>query len=598
MEQIEQQIINLREKLQYWEYLYYLKNSPEVPDIEYDLVMAELRLLESKRPDLLTVDSPSQRVGGKVQNKFFQVRHKVPMLSLDNIFDKSGFMIFDQRLRNRLKSNNDIVYCCELKLDGLAVSILYNRGVLVRAATRGDGNTGENITANIRTISTIPLRLKNDDNLPRLIEIRGEVFMSKTGFMQLNTRSKKEGNKLFANPRNAAAGSLRQLDPAITACRPLMFYCYGVGLVTPNVLSDSHWEQLQQFKNWGIPISTYSSRCTGSTEVLDFYQKVNNNRSSFGFDIDGVVIKVDSLRLQHHLGFITRAPRWAIAYKLPAQEQLTQIKKVEFQVGRTGIITPVARLNPILVSGAIVSNATLHNINEVKRLGIMIGDTVIVRRSGNVIPQIIGIVSSKRPENALQIVFPSQCPICCSKLEHSNIMLRCPAGLVCAAQRKEAIKRFVSRLAMNIDGIGDKIINQLVNSNLVTNPADLFRLNADILMNLERIGPILANKLLHSLKKSKKTTLARFLYALGICEVGYATAVNIAASYNTLDILITADIKSLKAISNIGPVVATNVYNFFTKSYNLNVIQDLLSPPIGIRCYKSKPAYLEHCKKK
>ncbi|WP_083172400.1 NAD-dependent DNA ligase LigA [secondary endosymbiont of Trabutina mannipara] len=589
MEKIEQHIIKLREKLQHWEYLYYLENYPEVPDIEYDIVMEELRYLEYKRPDLLTIDSPSQRVGVKVTNKFGKVHHEVPMLSLDNVFDNSGFLRFDNRLRKRLKYNNDIVYCCELKLDGLAVSIIYDSGVLVQAATRGDGNTGENITANIRTISTIPLSLKNYDNWPSLIEIRGEVFMSQAGFLQLNTMAKKEGSKLFSNPRNAAAGSLRQLDPAITACRPLIFNCYGVGLVKEGVLlSDSHWELLQQLKAWGIPVSNYSRRCIGSAEVLDFYQKANKNRSLFGFDIDGVVIKVDSLLLQQRLGFISRAPRWAIAYKLPAHEQLTKVQKVDFQVGRTGIITPVARLKPVLVSGAIVSNATLHNINEVKRLGIMIGDTVVVRRAGNVIPQIIGIVSFKRPKKALQVIFPSQCPICGSKIEHieGNALLRCSAGLFCAAQRKEAIKRFVSRLAMDIEGMGDKIIDQLVKRHLVKTPADLFRLNEDILIKLERIGPKSAKKLLQSLKISKKTTLARFIYALGIYEVGEATAANLAASYKTLDALITADLDSLK--ENIGKIVATHVCNFFKKSYNLNVIQDLLNPPICISISEKK----------
>ncbi|KYP97795.1 NAD-dependent DNA ligase LigA, partial [Sodalis-like endosymbiont of Proechinophthirus fluctus] len=397
MEQIEQQILQLREQLRHWEYLYYVESAPEVPDSEYDRVMAELSKLEAKRPDLLTTDSPSQRVGGQVLNSFSQVCHEVPMLSLDNVFEENGFLAFDKRVRDRLKRENDMTYCCELKLDGLAVSLLYENGELVRAATRGDGTTGEDITANVWTIRTIPLRLKDNGNLPYLLEIRGEVFMSEAGFQRLNETAKREGSKVFANPRNAAAGSLRQLDPAITAKRPLTFYCYGAGLLEDGALPESHWERLQQFKAWGVPVSAYVRRCTGSAAVLEFYQQVYEARSTLGFDIDGVVIKVDSLALQQRLGFVARAPRWAIAYKFPAQEQLTQVRDVKFQVGRTGVITPVARLKPVLVSGAMVSNATLHNTDEVERLGLMIGDTVIVRRAGDVIPQIVGVVSSERP---------------------------------------------------------------------------------------------------------------------------------------------------------------------------------------------------------
>ncbi|MFT4464292.1 MAG: NAD-dependent DNA ligase LigA [Sodalis sp. (in: enterobacteria)] len=584
MEQIEQQILRLREQLRHWEYLYYVESAPEVPDSEYDRVMAELRELEAKRPDLLTADSPSQRVGGQAQNSFGQVRHEVPMLSLDNVFEEPGFLAFDKRVRDRLKRDDDMTYCCELKLDGLAVSLLYENGELVRAATRGDGTTGEDITANVRTIRTIPLRLKDNGNLPRLLEIRGEVFMSEAGFQRLNETAKREGGKVFANPRNAAAGSLRQLDPAITAKRPLTFYCYGVGLLEDGALPESHWERLLQFKAWGVPVSDRVRRCTGSAAVLEFYQHVHEARSTLGFDIDGVVIKVDSLALQQRLGFVARAPRWAIAYKFPAQEQLTRVRDVEFQVGRTGAITPVARLEPVLVSGAMVSNATLHNADEVERLGLMIGDTVIVRRAGDVIPQIVGVVSSERPEDARPVAFPSQCPVCGSDVERveGEAVLRCTAGLVCAAQRKEALKHFVSRRAMDIDGMGDKIIDQLVERELVKTPADLFRLTKEILTWLERMGPKSAQNLLDALEKAKQTTFARFLYALGIREVGEATAANLAAAYGTLDALTAADIDSLTGVQDIGKIVATHMRNFFEESHNLEVIRELLSPTIGI----------------
>lgn len=584
MKQIKQHILRLREQLRHWEYLYYVENAPEVPDSEYDRVIAMLRELEARRPDLLTVDSPTQRVGGQAQSSFSQVRHEVPMLSLNNVFEEPGFLMFDKRVRDRLKRDDDMTYCCELKLDGLAVSLLYENGSLVRASTRGDGTTGEYITANVRTIRTIPLRLKKHSNLPRLLEIRGEVFMSEVGFLHLNEIAKREGSKVFANPRNAAAGSLRQLDPSITARRPLFFYCYGVGQLEDGELPESHWERLQQFKAWGVPICDCIRRCTGNEEVLDYYRQVHDARPSFGFDIDGIVIKVDSLALQQQLGSVARAPRWAIAYKFPAQEKMTQVLEVEFQVGRTGAITPVARLEPVLVSGIMVSNATLHNVDEIKRLGLMIGDMVIVRRAGDVIPQIIGVVSTERPEDAQPVAFPQQCPVCSSDVEQvgGEAVLRCTAGLVCSAQRKEALKHFVSRRAMDIDGMGDKIINQLVKRKLVKTPADLFRLDDKTLACLDRMGAKSVQNLLVALEKAKQTTFARFLYALGIREVGEATVANLIAAYGTLESLIAANIDSLTSVQDIGNVVATHVHNFFKESHNLEMIQDLLSPAIGI----------------
>ncbi len=585
MEQINQRIDELRGLLRRYEYRYHVMDDPEVPDAEYDRLMAELRGLETQHPDLLTADSPTQRVGGAPRAAFNQIRHEVPMLSLDNVFDETGFLAFDKRVRDRLKSDDDLLFCCELKLDGLAVSLLYENGELVRAATRGDGTTGEDITSNVRTIRTIPLRLRDGaGDVPHRLEIRGEVFMSEAGFVRLNETARREGGKVFANPRNAAAGSLRQLDPSITAKRPLTFFCYGVGLLEGGELPGSHWERLQLFKSWGVPVSNRITRCTGAEQVLDFYRHIQAERPALGFDIDGVVIKVDSLALQQRLGFVARAPRWAIAYKFPAQEQMTRVRDVEFQVGRTGAVTPVARLEPVLVSGAMVSNATLHNADEIERLGLQIGDTVIIRRAGDVIPQVVGVVLEQRPADARPIVFPDHCPVCGSDVERveGEAVVRCTAGLVCAAQRKEALKHFVSRRALDVDGMGDKIIDQLVERELVKTPADLFRLNKETLTRLERMGPKSAQNLLAALDTAKQTTFARFLYALGIREVGEATAANLAAEFKTLEALYAADIDALVSVQDIGKVVAAHVRNFLEEQHNLDVIAELVSPEIGI----------------
>ncbi|TCL07103.1 NAD-dependent DNA ligase LigA [Sodalis ligni] len=585
MEQIDQKINALRAQLRHHEYQYHVLDAPEVPDAEYDRLMAELRELETQHPELLTADSPTQRVGGAPLTAFSQVRHEVPMLSLDNVFDEESFLAFNKRVMDRLRSDDDLTFCCELKLDGLAVSLLYENGELVRAATRGDGTTGEDITSNVRTIRTIPLRLRDGNGaIPRRLEIRGEVFMSEDGFRKLNETAAREGGKVFANPRNAAAGSLRQLDPSITAKRPLTFFCYGVGLLEEGELPGSHWERLQLFKTWGVPVSNRIERCTGSGQVLDFYRRIQAERSSLGFDIDGVVIKVDSMALQQRLGFVARAPRWAIAYKFPAQEQMTRVRDVEFQVGRTGAITPVARLEPVLVSGAMVSNATLHNADEIERLGVRIGDTVIIRRAGDVIPQVVGVVLDRRPADARPVVFPTHCPVCGSDVERveGEAAARCTAGLVCGAQRKESLKHFVSRRALDVDGMGDKIIDQLVERELVKTPADLFRLGKESLARLERMGPKSAQNLVEALETAKQTTFARFLYALGIREVGETTAVSLAAEFKTLDALYAADIEDLVAVQDIGPIVAAHVRNFFEEQHNLDVIAELIGPEIGI----------------
>ena len=576
MESIIQQINQLRTSLRHHEHLYHVLDAPEIPDAEYDRLMQQLRSLEAQHPELITHDSPTQRVGAAPLDAFEQVRHEVPMLSLDNVFDEDSYLAFDKRVHDRLKRAEPLTFCCELKLDGLAVSLLYENGELVRAATRGDGTTGENITANVRTIRAIPLRL-HGENIPQRVEVRGEVFMPQAGFEQLNEEARRKGGKIFANPRNAAAGSLRQLDPRITAKRPLMFFCYGVGLLDGGDLPRSHIQRLMQFKAWGLPVSNRVKLCTGSDEVIAFYRQVEQDRTSLGFDIDGVVIKVDSLDLQEQLGFVARAPRWATAFKFQAQEQITQVRDVEFQVGRTGAITPVARLEPVQVAGVIVSNATLHNADEIERLGIRIGDTVIIRRAGDVIPQVVGVVMEQRPQDTKEIVFPEHCPVCGSDIERveGEAVARCTGGLFCAAQRKEALKHFVSRRALDVDGMGDKIIEQLVEKQYVENLADLFELTAGKLTGLDRMGPKSAQNLIAALEKAKQTTFARFLYALGIREVGEATAANLAAHFCNLENLRAADIDALKSVPDVGEVVARHVRNFLSEEHNQKVIAAL-----------------------
>ncbi|MDC9589607.1 NAD-dependent DNA ligase LigA [Xenorhabdus sp. XENO-10] len=582
MENIIQKINELKTTLRHHEYLYHVMDAPEIPDAEYDRLMRELKALEEQHPVLITADSPTQRVGAAPLTAFEQVRHVIPMLSLDNVFDEESYLAFDKRVRDRLKDSQDLVFCCELKLDGLAVSLLYENGELVQAATRGDGTTGENITANVRTICAIPLRLKGD-NIPARVEIRGEVFMKQGGFEKLNEEARRTGNKVFANPRNAAAGSLRQLDPRITAKRPLTFYCYGVGVLEGGELPASHYERLIQFKRWGLPVSDKMKLCQGTQQVMDFYHDIEQQRPTLGFDIDGVVIKVDSLGLQERLGFVARAPRWATAFKFPAQEQMTIVRDVEFQVGRTGAITPVARLEPVLVAGVTVSNATLHNADEIERLGLLIGDSVVIRRAGDVIPQVVGVVYESRPAETQAVIFPEHCPVCGSDIERveGEAVARCTGGLFCGAQRKEALKHFVSRRAMDVDGMGEKIIEQLVDKEYVKTPADLFRLTAGKLTGLERMGPKSAQNVIAALDKSKKTTFARFIYSLGIREVGEATAANLVSHFGTLEKLRAADIEALIAVQDVGGVVASHVVNFFSEPHNQVVIDDLVDN-IGI----------------
>lgn len=583
MESLKQRLIQLCNELRHHEHLYHVLDAPEIPDAEYDRLMRELRDIESAHPEWITDDSPTQRVGAKPLAAFEQVTHEVPMLSLDNVFDEPSYLAFDKRVRDRLKNEEEITYCCELKLDGLAVSLLYEDGRLVQAATRGDGTTGENITSNVRTIGAIPLRLTGDD-IPSRVEVRGEVFMPQAGFEKLNDHARRNHEKVFANPRNAAAGSLRQLDPRITAKRPLMFYCYGVGVISGGDLPSSHWQRLMKFKQWGLPVSDRIKLCTGSQQVLDFYHQVQKDRPGLGFDIDGVVIKVDDLALQESLGFVAKSPRWATAFKFPAQEEMTVVRDVEFQVGRTGAITPVARLEPVTVAGVTVSNATLHNADEIARLGLCIGDTVMIRRAGDVIPQVVGVIASKRPSGAKEIVFPTECPVCHSAIEkvEGEAVARCSGGLVCGAQRKESLKHFVSRRAMDVEGMGDKIIEQLVDKEYVHTPADLFRLSIGVLTRLERMGPKSAQNLIEALDKAKSTTFARFLFGLGIREVGETTASNLASHFGSLEALQAADIDTLKTVPDVGDVVAKHTFNFLREEHNQKIIAELVGPEIGI----------------
>ncbi|EGQ8517282.1 NAD-dependent DNA ligase LigA [Vibrio parahaemolyticus] len=576
-ESVHQRLEELKESLHYHAVRYYVEDNPEIPDAEYDRLMRELLEIEAQHPDLVTVDSPSQRVGGKPLSEFSQVTHEVPMLSLDNAFDDSELDSFHKRAQDRIGGESIKQYCCEPKLDGLAVSLLYENGILVQAATRGDGTTGENITENVRTINAIPLKLRGDD-WPARLEVRGEVFMPKAGFEKLNELARQKGEKVFVNPRNAAAGSLRQLDSRITASRPLSFYAYSVGVVQGADLAASHYERFLQIKSWGLPMCPETKRVDSLADVKTYYQDILQRRDALPYEIDGVVIKIDDIAVQERLGFVARAPRWAIAYKFPAQEEITTLNEVEFQVGRTGAITPVAKLEPVFVGGVTVSNATLHNADEIERLQVKIGDQVVIRRAGDVIPQVVSVIKERRPETARDIIFPTQCPVCGSHVERieGEAVTRCTGGLVCQAQRKQALKHFVSRKALDVDGLGDKVIEQLVDREMVETPADLFKLSAGVLTVLDRMGPKSAQNIVNALEKSKLTTLPRFLYSLGIREVGEATAANLAQHFKSLEAIQAATEEQLIAVQDIGVVVAKHITTFFEEEQNQAVVQDLL----------------------
>ena len=587
---LQQQIDTLRHDLRRYEYEYHVLDNPTIPDAEYDRLFHQLKALEAAHPELITADSPTQRVGAKPLSGFAQIRHEIPMLSLDNAFSDEEFYAFVKRIEDRLICLPEpLTFCCEPKLDGLAVSILYVNGVLTQAATRGDGTTGEDITANIRTIRNIPLQLLMD-NPPARLEVRGEVFMPHAGFERLNQLALEKGEKTFANPRNAAAGSLRQLDPKITSKRPLVLNAYSIGIAEEVDLPNTHYDRLQWLKSIGIPVNPEIRLCNGTDEVLDFYRDIQNKRSSLGYDIDGTVLKINDIALQEKLGFISKAPRWAIAYKFPAQEELTRLNDVEFQVGRTGAITPVAKLEPVFVAGVTVSNATLHNGDEIERLDIAIGDTVVIRRAGDVIPQIIGVLHDRRPADARPIIFPKTCPVCDSAIVRieGEAVARCTGGLFCAAQRKEALKHFVSRKAMDIDGVGGKLIEQLVDRELVHTPADLFKLDLTTLTRLERMGTKSAENALASLEKAKNTTLARFIFALGIREVGEATALNLANHFKTLEALQNADLEALQQVPDVGEVVANRILAFWHEPHNVAVVNDLIAQGVHWETVETK----------
>lgn len=567
----------LKESLNYHNYRYYVLDDPQIPDSEYDRMMQQLQAIEAEHPDWVSADSPSQRVGAQPMAAFKQVTHQLPMLSLDNAFNETDMRDFYQRVQNLLKSDQPVEFACEPKLDGIAVSLMYRQGLLVQAATRGDGTTGEDITANVRTIRSVPLKLQGQ-GFPSRLEVRGEIYMPKAGFEALNEAARAAGEKVFVNPRNAAAGSLRQLDARITAKRPLEFCCYSVGVVEGNSLPRRHTEVLQQLQQWGFRINPEMAAVQGIDACLDYYQRLAAKRDSLAYDIDGIVFKVNDRQLQEQLGYVARAPRWAIAHKFPAQEEMTELLEVEFQVGRTGSITPVARLKPVFVGGVTVSNATLHNRDEIERLGVMVGDTVVVRRAGDVIPQVVSVVVAKRPANARPIAFPDACPVCQSPLMQSpgEAVVRCTGGLLCPAQVKEGIKHFASRKALDIDGLGDKLVEQLVDEGLIQSAADLFTLDQAQLAGLPRMGEKSARKLLNALEASKHTTLARFIYGLGIREVGETTARTLAQHFGSLEAIMSASDEALLAVPDIGPVSAASIRQFFAQPKHRAQIQQLL----------------------
>lgn len=581
--------------LHHHNYRYYALDNPEITDQEYDSLLRRLQELEARFPALKAADSPSQRVGAPPLDGFEEAEHLMPMLSLDNAFSDDEVRDFDRRIRDRLNRSEAVAYVCEPKLDGVAISLIYRDGRLERGATRGDGRTGENITANVRTIASIPLRLQGG-KVPGVVEVRGEIYLPRRGFERLNEEARAKGDKTFVNPRNAAAGSLRQLDSRITASRPLAIFAYSVGHAEGWELPPTHSGVLDCLRQWGLPVNPLIRRVDTLDDCFHFYNEIAALRDTLDYDIDGLVYKVDDLELQRRLGFVARAPRWAIARKFPAQEMTTTLLDVEFQVGRTGAVTPVARLEPVFVGGVTVSNATLHNRDEIERLGVCIGDRVIIRRAGDVIPQIVRVVEEERPPGVRPIVFPEHCPVCGSPVERagSEAAMRCSGGLVCAAQRKEAIKHFASRKAMDIEGLGDKLVEQLVDAGLVHSVADIYKLRKADIAALERMAEKSAENLLNAIEASKDTTLPRFLYALGIREVGEATAQSLAVHFCTLEALAVASEEALQEVGDVGPVVAHFVREFFETRENLAVIAGLRDagvhwPPVARPDEASQP---------
>jgi len=548
---------------------------PEVPDAEYDRLYRKLQLLELENPDLISTDSPTQRVGAKPLAGFTEVRHTVPMLSLSNAFSENDVFEFDRRCRQLL--DLDVVqYVSEPKLDGLAVTLIYENGRLTRAATRGDGFRGEGVTQNVRGIRSVPLRLRGND-WPKFLEVRGEVYIPLEGFIRMNDLQRINGEKLYMNPRNAAAGSLRQLDPRISASRPLEIFFYGIGEVRTDRISPTHFETLELFATWGFRINSETRVVSGPDACLESFRVLSESRMRLGYDIDGVVYKVNKYNEQQLLGNLSRAPRWAVAHKFPAQEELTQVLGIDVQVGRTGAITPVARLAPIVVGGVSVSNATLHNRDEIARLDVRIGDTVVIRRAGDVIPEIVSILTSKRPRKSSPYRFPQRCPVCDSEIisDDQGVILRCSGGLVCTAQVKQAIKHFSSRRAMDIEGMGSKIVDQLVDIGFVQNVADLFSLGVDELEQLERFGKKSAEKLIRAIDGSCQTTLPRFLFSLGIPHVGEVTARLLANHFHSLESLMRSDQENIEQVADVGPAVAESIIKFFSQDHNMQVVAEL-----------------------
>ncbi len=571
---LKEQAESLRKIINHHNILYFQNDEPEVSDSEYDALLRALQKLEADNPELITLDSPTRRVGAAPLKEFEEVSHAVPMLSLNNAFSDEELVAFDLRIRERLEENL-VTYIAEPKLDGLAVSLLYIEGILVQAATRGDGKSGENITENIRTVRDIPLQLKGD--FPLHFEVRGEVFMSKKSFEKLNKQAEEKGEKLFANPRNAAAGSLRQLDSKVTANRALSFYCYGFGAFPEQSLPKNQLALLKKLGQWGLPISPEIKTVQSISDCISYYQQMEVKRSSLGYEIDGVVFKVNDYSLQNKMGFIARAPRWAIARKFPAEEAVTELLDIDIQVGRTGALTPVARLAPVFVGGVTVTNATLHNIDEIRRKDVRIGDKVVVRRAGDVIPEVARVLLDKRTETAQLFQFPDSCPICGSAIDkpEGESVARCSGGLFCSAQQKEAIKHFASRKAMDIDGLGSKLVEQLVEHNLIQNVADLYTLQIEQLSSLERMGEKSAHNLIAGLEKSKQTTLASFIFSLGIRDVGEVTAQTLANHFGSLEAIQAADEEVLLTVPDVGPIVAKHLVTFFQQPHNLEIIERL-----------------------
>jgi len=572
-----QRIADLRSVIERHDYSYYVLDAPTIPDAEYDKLFRELQAIEAQHPELLAPDSPTQRVAGKVLPGFAPVRHAVPMLSIRTETDteSSGALNFDIRVRNALGTAHEIEYNCELKFDGLALNMRYEHGVLVRAATRGDGESGEDVTQNIRTIHGIPLHLKNCG--AEVLEVRGEVYMSRRDFNRYNERQRAQGLPALVNPRNAAAGSIRQLDPKLAAQRPLSFFAYGLGEVHGWGLPATHSAILDALQTFGVPVCSERAVVRGAQALADFHARIAAKRDALPFDIDGVVYKVNSLALQQQLGFVSREPRWACAHKFPAEEQLTVLRDIEIQVGRTGKLTPVAKLAPVFVGGTTVSNATLHNEDEIRRKDVHIGDTVIVRRAGDVIPEVVGVLAEQRPPDARSFVMPTLCPVCGSHVvrEEGEADARCTGGLFCPAQRKQALLHFASRRAMDIEGLGDKLVDQLVDEQLIHSLPDLFRLNVAELAELERMAQKSAQNLADALETSKQTTLARFLFALGIRHVGESTAKDLARYFGKLDAVMQASAEQLLNVPDVGPVVAQSIVDFFAEQHNRDVVQQL-----------------------